>query len=32
VRELTPGYYASAGEPKEIWEIPGASHTGAIDT
>src|SRR4051794_12302798 len=31
VRELTPGYYANAGEPKAIWEIPGASHTGGID-
>ena len=31
VRELTPGYYANAGEPKAIWEVAGASHTGAID-
>ena len=31
VRELTPGYYAAAGEPKAIWEVPGASHTGGID-
>src|SRR6266516_6703943 len=31
VRELNPGYYASAGEPKAIWEVPGASHTGGID-
>jgi hypothetical protein len=31
VRELTPGYYATAGEPKAIWEAAGASHTGAID-
>ena len=32
MRELTPGYYATAGEPKAIWEVPGASHTGGIDT
>jgi uncharacterized protein len=31
VRELTPGYYASAGEPKAIWEVAGAAHTGGID-
>ena len=31
VRDLAPGYYANAGEPKEIWEVPGASHTGGID-
>jgi hypothetical protein len=31
VRELTPGYYAAAGEPKAIWEVAGASHTGGID-
>src|SRR4051812_38480771 len=31
VRELTPGYYANAGKPKAIWEVPGASHTGGID-
>ncbi len=32
VRDLTPSYYAIAGEPKAIWEVPGASHTGGIDT
>ena len=32
VRDLTPSYYAVAGEPKAIWEVPGASHTGGIDT
>jgi uncharacterized protein len=32
VRELTPGYYAAAGEPKAIWEVPGAPHTGGIVT
>ncbi len=31
MRELTPSYYANAGEPKAIWEVPGASHTGGID-
>jgi dienelactone hydrolase len=31
VRELSPGYYAAAGEPKALWEVAGASHTGAID-
>src|SRR5204862_1592819 len=31
VRELTPGYYMIAGEPKAIWEVAGASHTGGID-
>jgi len=24
-------YYAAAGEPKAIWKVPGASHTGGID-
>ncbi len=32
VVELTPGYYAAAGEPKALWEVPGASHTGGIDS
>jgi fermentation-respiration switch protein FrsA (DUF1100 family) len=31
VRELAPRYYASAGKPKAIWEVPGAAHTGGID-
>ncbi len=31
VRELTPGYYAAAGQPKALWQVPGASHTGGID-
>lgn len=26
-----PKYYAAAGEPKAIWEVPGAKHTGGID-
>jgi fermentation-respiration switch protein FrsA (DUF1100 family) len=29
--ERQPRYYAAAGEPKETWEVPGASHTGGID-
>lgn len=27
---LNPVYYDAAGEPKEIWEVPGAGHTGGI--
>jgi hypothetical protein len=26
-----PLYYAVAGEPKAIWRVPGASHTGGIE-
>jgi pimeloyl-ACP methyl ester carboxylesterase len=26
-----PKYYAAAGEPKTIWEVPGSEHTGGID-
>jgi dienelactone hydrolase len=29
-KQLNPEYYAAAGEPKQIWEIPEASHTGGI--
>jgi len=32
VQELTPSYYAAAGEPKQLWEVADASHTGGIDT
>ena len=32
VRDLTPGYYAAAGEPKALWEVAGALHTGGINT
>ena len=32
VRALTPNYYRAAGEPKSLWRVPGASHTGGIDT
>jgi pimeloyl-ACP methyl ester carboxylesterase len=31
VRELNPGYYAHAGQPKTLWQVAGASHTGGID-
>ena len=26
-----PKYFAAAGEPKSIWKVPGAEHTGGID-
>jgi hypothetical protein len=26
-----PKYFAAAGEPKRIWKVPGAGHTGGID-
>ena len=26
-----PKYYAAAGQPKQIWEIPEAAHTGGIE-
>lgn len=29
--ELNPTYFESAGEPRELWEITDASHTGGID-
>ncbi len=29
-RALNPVYYAAAGEPKEIWQVAGAGHTGGI--
>jgi pimeloyl-ACP methyl ester carboxylesterase len=31
VQDLTPRYYAKAGQPKQLWEVPGASHTGGIE-
>jgi len=31
VVELTPRYYAAAGEPKALWEVPGAGHTEGAD-
>ena len=24
-------YFAAAGEPKSIWKVPGAKHTGGTD-
>ena len=32
VRGLTPSSYKAAGEPKAIWQVAGAAHTGAIDS
>jgi alpha/beta superfamily hydrolase len=32
VRSLTPSYFRQAGDPKALWRIPGASHTGGIDS
>ncbi len=29
-KQLNPKYYAAAGEPKQVWEIPEAAHTGGI--
>jgi uncharacterized protein len=29
--ERQPDYYAAAREPKQMWKVPGASHTGGID-
>jgi hypothetical protein len=26
-----PEYFAAAGDPKDIWEVPEARHTGGID-
>jgi uncharacterized protein len=31
-RAPNQGFYAVAGEPKEIWEVPGAQHVGGITT
>ena len=25
-----PKYYAAAGQPKQIWQVPGADHTGGL--
>jgi hypothetical protein len=30
-KELNPIYYEAAGEPKTLWEVEGAGHTGGID-
>ena len=32
VIDLTPRYYANAGKPKALWRVPGASHTGGVDS
>lgn len=32
VRALTPSYYKAAREPKALWRIADAGHTGGIDT
>jgi MYXO-CTERM domain-containing protein len=29
--ELTKDYYESAKEPKSVWKVPGATHTGGIE-
>ena len=29
-RELTPVYFDAAGQPKELWAVPGAGHTAGI--
>ncbi len=26
-----PKYFAAAGQPKQIWKVPGAGHTGGLD-
>jgi pimeloyl-ACP methyl ester carboxylesterase len=30
VQQLAPVYYAAAGQPKAMWKVAGASHTGGI--
>jgi fermentation-respiration switch protein FrsA (DUF1100 family) len=30
--DLNPDYFQAAGEPKELWKISGAGHTGGLDT
>jgi hypothetical protein len=30
-KELNPIYFEAAGEPKSLWEVEGAGHTGGID-
>jgi uncharacterized protein len=30
-KQLNPKYYAAAGAPKQIWEIPESAHTGGIE-
>ena len=28
--ERQPKYYAAASEPKQLWKVPGAEHTGGL--
>jgi hypothetical protein len=30
--DLSQDFYESASEPKTVWKVPGAKHTGGIDT
>jgi dienelactone hydrolase len=30
-RNLNPTYYDAAGQPKQLWEVPGSGHVGGID-
>jgi uncharacterized protein len=30
-RNLNPTYYAAAGAPKTLWEVPGSGHVGGIN-
>jgi hypothetical protein len=30
-RALTPAYFEVAGQPKALWSVPGAGHTGALE-
>ena len=30
--ELNVEYFDAAREPKDLWEVPGAGHTGGLDT
>jgi uncharacterized protein len=30
--ELSQDFYESAGEPKEVWEVPEGGHVGGLDT
>ncbi|MEA2456765.1 MAG: hypothetical protein QOI45_3027 [Thermoleophilaceae bacterium] len=29
--DLSQDFYESASEPKAVWEVPGATHTGGIE-
>jgi hypothetical protein len=30
--DLNPAYFDAADEPKTLWEIPEAGHTGGLET